>query len=210
MISRILFRRIRANRALTTALSVSALVLIAVVTFYPERLSHTANHKRQQLSFEDRVVAQRALEEVYHQRRLWPKDNPQPKPPLDQLLPGQAIRAKVEDYLRKSAALEAYWRRSITPGELQADLERMARDTKQPDALRELWAALGDDPMLIAECLARPTLVERAMREGYASDERFHGELRRRAEAELRQIEAPARMRAMSGEYREAEWRLAP
>jgi hypothetical protein len=61
----------------------------------------------------------------------------------------------------------------------------MARDTKQPDALRELWAALANDPMLIAECLARPTLVEQALRDGYASDERFHGELRRRAGAEL-------------------------
>jgi N-acetylneuraminic acid mutarotase len=208
MISPTTFRRIRSARALTTVVFCSALVLIAVITFYPQRPGHAANHKRQQLSFEDRVAAQRALEEVYHQRRLWPKDNPQPKPPLDQVLPDQAIRAKVEDYLRKSAALEAYWRRSITPDELQADLDRMARDTKQPDALRELWAALANDPMMIAECLARPTLVERALRDGYASDERFHGELRRRAEAELRQIDAPARMRAMSGDYREVEWRL--
>jgi hypothetical protein len=57
--------------------------------------------------------------------------------------------------------------------------------------------------MLIAECLARPTLVERALRDGYAGDERFHGELRRRAEAELQkrpEADAASRMRAMSGE----------
>jgi hypothetical protein len=146
MIKQISFRRIWANRALTTALSVSALVLIAVVTFYPERLSHAANHKRQQLTFEDRVEAQRAIEAVYWRRRVWPEGNPQPKPPLDQVLPDEAIRAKVEDYLRKTAALEAYWRRSITPDELQADLDRMARDTKQPDALRELWAFHQHEP----------------------------------------------------------------
>jgi hypothetical protein len=57
MISRIMFRRIRSVRALTTAVFCSALVLIAVITFYPERPGHAANHQRQQLSFEDRVVA---------------------------------------------------------------------------------------------------------------------------------------------------------
>ena len=62
MTNQIMFRRIRLTPALTTAVSVSALVLIAVVTFYPERLSHAANHKRQQLTFEDRVAAQRDRE----------------------------------------------------------------------------------------------------------------------------------------------------
>lgn len=94
MINRISFRRIRANPALTTALSVSALVLIAVVTFYPERASHAANHKRQQLSFEDRVEAQRAIEAVYWRRRVWPTDNPQPKPPLDEVLPDDTREMK--------------------------------------------------------------------------------------------------------------------
>jgi N-acetylneuraminic acid mutarotase len=37
----------------------------------------------------------------------------------------------------------------------------MARDTKQPEVLRELFEALRNDPFVIAECLARPTLVER-------------------------------------------------
>ena len=40
-------------------------------------------------------------------------------------------------------------------------MERMARDTKRPDVLRELFEALGSDPFVIAECLARPALAER-------------------------------------------------
>ena len=40
-------------------------------------------------------------------------------------------------------------------------MDRMARDTKQPEVLRELFEALGNDPFVIAECLAKPTLVER-------------------------------------------------
>ena len=40
-------------------------------------------------------------------------------------------------------------------------MDRMARDTKQPEVLRELFEALGNDPAVIAECLARPVLAER-------------------------------------------------
>jgi hypothetical protein len=138
-------------------------VALAMVKIVAHR-SHAANHNRQQLTFENRVAAQRGIEEVYWRRRIWPKDNPQPKPPLDHVMSDTAIRAKVEDYLRKSSALDIYWQRPITPDELQAEMERMARQSKQPDALGELWAALGNDPLLVAECLARPLLAERMLR----------------------------------------------
>ncbi|MBS1789332.1 MAG: pre-peptidase C-terminal domain-containing protein [Acidobacteria bacterium] len=126
-----------------------------------------ATGKRQTLSFEERVAAQRAIEEVYWRHRIWPKDNPQPKPSLDAVMPESALRAKVEDYLRMSNALEQYWQRPVTGEQLQAEMDRMARQTKQPDVLHELWAALGNDPLVIAECLARPSLAGRLLRESY-------------------------------------------
>jgi hypothetical protein len=95
------------------------------------------------------------------------------------------LERKVEDYLRNSQALEDYWQRPITADQLQAEMERMASHTKQPGVLREIFAALGNDPFVIAECLARPVLAERLIAELYAHDQRFHGELKRRAEAEL-------------------------
>src|SRR2546421_7473487 len=42
-------------------------------------------------------------------------------------------------------------------------MDRMALHTKQPEVLRELFEVLGNDPFVIAECLARPVLVERAL-----------------------------------------------
>src|SRR5206468_8553594 len=36
----------------------------------------------------------------------------------------------------------------------------MAQNTKQPEVLRELFEALGNDPFVIAECLAQPVLSE--------------------------------------------------
>ena len=73
------------------------------------------------------------------------------------------LENKVADYLRKSQAVEDYWQQPITPEQLQAEMDRMALDTKQPEVLRELFEALGNDPFVIAECLARPTLVERGL-----------------------------------------------
>ena len=53
------------------------------------------------------------------------------------------LEKKVEDYLRNSQALEDHWQRPITADQLQAEMERMASHTKQPEVLRELFAALG-------------------------------------------------------------------
>ena len=95
------------------------------------------------------------------------------------------LEKKVADYLRNSQALEDYWQRPITAEQLQAEMDRMAQHTKQPEVLRELFEALGNDPFVIAECLARPALAERLVTNLYAYDQRIHGELKQRAEAEL-------------------------
>jgi N-acetylneuraminic acid mutarotase len=121
------------------------------------------------VSFETRLACQRAIEEVYWKHRIWPVENPNPKPALDAVMPLDAIRARVEDSLRLSNALEAYWGQAITGAQLQVEIERQAQDSRQPEILRELWAALHNDPQLIAETLARPALAERLARNWYES-----------------------------------------
>ncbi len=185
---------------------VVSLLLLGVIVTNVARYAQASSNKRQGLTFEDRVAAQWAIEEVYWRHRIWPEDNPTPKPSLTKVMPEPAIRTKVEDYLRKSLALDFYWQRPITSEELQAEMERMAQQTMQPDVLRELWAALNDDPLLIAECLVRPLLVERLSRERYAKDDRFHGELKRRAGSELNELGGAGQMRRTSGEYHEVDW----
>jgi putative metal-binding protein/Kelch motif protein/thrombospondin type 3 repeat protein len=113
------------------------------------------------LSLEDRIAAQRAIEEVYWSHRIWPDSNPGVKPRLEDVVTEADLRAKVEEGLRKSNALA----RPITPRDLQAEMERMARDSRSSAVLIELFHALGDDPLLIAECLARPLLADRRLRE---------------------------------------------
>jgi hypothetical protein len=118
-------------------------------------------HQSRALSFADRVVYQRAIEDVYWRHRIWPDTNAGPKPSLDAVMSQAQLEKKVQDYLRNSQALEDYWQRPISADQLQAEMERMASHTNQPDVLRELFEALGNDPFVIAECLARPVLAER-------------------------------------------------
>jgi hypothetical protein len=117
------------------------------------------------LTFAERVSYQRGIEEVYWRHRIWPKQSHDPKPSLDVVTPRDQIEKKVEDYLRNSQELEDYWQRPITSEQLQAEMDRMAQHTKQPQILREVFQALGNDPFVIAECLARPGLAQRLITE---------------------------------------------
>ncbi len=161
-----------------------------------------------ELTFEDRVNAQRAIEQVYWNHRIWPKENPVAKPPLSAVMSDEAIRARVEDYLEKSNALDTWWRRPITGEQLQDELDRMARGSRDPQVLRELFTALSNDPYVIAETLARQTLADRLIRNWYAYDTRFHAETRARAMSALKACSSVDCLRSMDGEYRETTLRL--
>ena len=69
----------------------------------------------------------------------------------------------------------------------------MAQNTKQPEVLKELFDALGNDPFVIAEYLVRPALAQRLLTSWYTYDQRIHGELKQRAEADLRRIPLSSR-----------------
>src|SRR6266511_2192491 len=150
--------------------------------FHPEA---SATSSQRTLTFAERVAYQRAIEEVYWRHRIWPKERRDPKPSLDAVMPQAQLGKQVADYLRKAQALEGHGQRTITAEQLQAEMDRMAKHTKQPEVLRELFAALGNDPFVIAECLARSPLAERLLTNWYAYDQRIHGELKQRAQAEL-------------------------
>ena len=61
------------------------------------------------------MTYQRAIEDVYWRHRIWPKENPNPKPLFDAVMSQTQLEKKVEDYLRNSQALEDYWGQPLTP-----------------------------------------------------------------------------------------------
>jgi hypothetical protein len=99
MFSRSLFHQRQSTSLRIVALCV-VLLITALAAFNTGAPRGHASGKRQTLTFEDRVAAQRAIEAVYHRQRIWPKDNPQPKPALDEVLPEAALRTKVEPLMQ--------------------------------------------------------------------------------------------------------------
>ena len=200
-----------------TRRSVAATLLFCLVLVALSFAGKAAGSSSQSkgLTFAERVAHQRAIEEVYWRHRIWPKEGPDPKPSLNDVMSQAQLEKKVADYLRKSQALEDYWQRPLSAKQLQAEMDRMAQHTKQPEVLRELFEALGNDPFVIAECLAKPALAERLLTNWYAYDQRIHGELKQRAEADL-EAHLPAvasaeagntieQMKQLSGNYSEIE-----
>jgi N-acetylneuraminic acid mutarotase len=159
-------------------------------------------YQNRSLSFADRVAYQRVIEDIYWRHRIWPKERPDPKPALDAVMSQAQLEKKVEAYLRNSQALEDSWQRPLTAEQLQAEMDRMAQHTRQPEVLRELFEALGSDPFVIAECLARPVLSERLESNFNVHDQRFQDELRQRPEADVQaENQMPKLMAAASGSY---------
>jgi N-acetylneuraminic acid mutarotase len=144
------------------------------------------------LTFAERMAYQRAIEDVYWRHRIWPKENPDPKPSLDAVMSQAELEKKVKDYLLKSQALEDHWQRPITAEQLQVEMNRMAQHTRQPEVLRELFAALGNDPFIIAECLARPVLSDRLVTDLLAHDQKLLTSWRAVAENHMPRLIAAA------------------
>src|SRR2546430_9577555 len=158
------FFNLRALLALLACTTAACLLVLGTsLAFF--RSEALAQSPQKTLTFEERVSYQRAIEEVYWRHRIWPKERPDLKPSLDAVITQAQLEKKVADYLRNSQALQNYWQAPITPDQLQAEMERIANHTRQPGVLREIFAALRNDPFVIAECLARPVLAERLVTE---------------------------------------------
>ena len=136
-------------------------ILIAIVLLAP-----STDLLARDLTFAQRVEAQRAIERVYYIHRSGSERG------FEAAVPESLLTEKVRSYLAESTALEEYWKTPVTAAMLRGEVARMMAGSRLPDRLRELRAALGDDDRLLAETLARATLVDRLCREFLAADTR--------------------------------------
>ncbi len=158
--------------------------LRALMALIPLALVSTGLAAARDLTFEERVEAQAAIDRVYYSHQIGATK------PFEEAVPRAVLEVKVRKYLQQTVALETYWKTRVTDEMLQREMERMARGTRLPDRLRELFAALNEDPFVIKECLARATLVDRLARNFFAFDPGLHAEARQRAEEIHRQLAA--------------------
>jgi len=131
------------------------LAVVVVLTLSGAFQSTTA---AREISSEDRIRAQAAIERVYYQYQVGATRS------FEQAVPRAILEAKVRTYLEQSVALGARWGTPVTSEMLHAEMRRIARNTRLPDRLEEIYAALGHDDALVEECFARPLLVQRMLR----------------------------------------------
>jgi len=125
-----------------------------------------------QLTFEDRVRAQEAIERAYYSRLIGATRS------FEEAVPQELLEKKVRTYLRQSVALERIWHEPVTAQGLRAELDRMVLRTQDARLLQEVFKALGDDALLIQECFARQVLVDQKSRASFAYDRRIHEKTR--------------------------------
>lgn len=94
------------------------------------------------LKFEERFEAQKKIEKVYYEKRIWPKENQNTKPPFEEVITEEILKNKVVEYIKKSILLEEIWQKPITGEQLQAEMNRMVKNTKDPETLKKLFEVL--------------------------------------------------------------------
>ncbi len=117
------------------------------------------------VSISERIDGHRAVERFYHAHRIG-----QTKP-FESVVTDELLDARVRRYLKQSVALEQFWDVPITTDALDAELERIVRNTAAPEKLHELFKALDHDPLLIREIIIRPVLVDRLSRKLFETAE---------------------------------------
>ena len=143
----------------------------------------------------DRLACGRLLADFEWARRTWPAENRSIRPARTSIVSDALLESRLDSQLRMQAALTDLY--GIAPGavELQAEMNRMVAQSRDPAALEAMYTALGRSPAAFAECVVRPELVERWLRHHFARDPEQHAAIRRAAEVWLageRQVTALA------------------
>ena len=146
------------------------------------------------LGFEDRVRAQQRIDAVYGAALTGPPPSPETS--------GPRAEAKVRAALKKSIVLENYWKTPITREALRRELDRIERNTGMGDRLRQLYATLDNDAVLIEEALARPVLADRLTADFFAYDRRIHADALAQATALRTRLATGVRVKDLGGATR--------
>ena len=112
--------------------------------------------------------------------------------------PHQVWLSRADDIVRKTRCLAERYGVEVGDEALTRELARMLRESQDPDRLQELLDALGNDPVLVKECLVRPVLVERLLRRRVAWDAELQAQARETA-ARLAAAPSPEELRRAAG-----------
>ncbi len=112
-------------------------MLIAITVLHLSGVLGQAPPRGSGLTLVQRVSAARAIERVAYSHQVGASR------PFEEAVTGKALERKVRASLRLSLALERIWDAPITAEDLRGEAARVARDTRMPGRLVEIYGALG-------------------------------------------------------------------
>ena len=129
------------------------------------------------------LVADRtAVERIYYNHRLGTKL------PFEQALNAAEIERLVKAELHKEALLARLYHVEIADRQIETEVKRIDRETRAPEMLAEIKAALGNDPRRFARAVAKPIAVDRELRNRFQNDDPLHALQREQAETVRRKL----------------------
>ena len=90
--------------------------------------------------------------------------------------------------LHKEALLARLYHVEIKDRQIETELKRIDRETRAPEMLAEIKAALGNDPRRFARAVVKPIVVDRELRNRFDNDDRLHALQREQAETVRRKL----------------------
>jgi N-acetylneuraminic acid mutarotase len=136
------------------------------------------------VSTRTRALGMAAIERYRHVQRTGDATG------FDQRYPYQVWRVRAIDVVRKTRCLAHRYGVRIDDAVLTRELERICASTRSPEHLRGIFSVLGNDPVLIKECLVRPLLADRLLRTQLSWDQRLQGATRAEAADLARRLTA--------------------
>lgn len=155
------------------------------------------------ITIKERAYYKMKIEEIYQRNRTGKENFKMP--------PFEFFERKAMDDIRYSIALEKFFNYSITEEKLQAEMDRIAKNTKKPETLKQIFDLLGNDPGLIAEIYVREILSRRLLESFYYSKGfKEHADLRKKVEEEIKNLRSVEDLKKLSGEYFETSFYKKP
>jgi hypothetical protein len=146
------------------------------------------------------VADRAAIEKIYHDHRTGTK------PPFEQAMPPTLLEQLVQADRRKESALRQVYGVEVTPGLVEAEVQRINATTRAPEMLAEIKHALGDDPARFAQSMVRPIVVERILRQRFDNDDTLHAPQRAAADKARQALLAKVAVEGMQ----DSTWELTP
>ncbi|MCX7544978.1 Kelch repeat-containing protein [Marinicella gelatinilytica] len=158
--------------------------------------------------YDSRIACEYKIQEEKWANSHWPVENDSPKPAFTEIADQENIKKIVLSNLKKETVLQEHFGITFTAHQIQTELNRIVQQTKAPERLKEIFRTFDNNTTTIAECLIRPSLVNKAFKYQYHSNYKLHNDLRKKAEKEIADYQKDFKVDVLYAEINNTVYRL--